>query len=143
MALPILGALTLDAICRRPTTMCGIVVGIRLGWGVVLSTILILIANFSLKRLAWANATPWEGVGAGDTEESPPVAITRVRQWWRTPRSPDISVWKSENRTFTHAPLKVCEPPPPPSHMHGQGFDNDLRLSIGHINVWRGRLDHI
>jgi hypothetical protein len=44
MALPILGALTLDALCRRPTTMYGIVVGIRLGGGVVLSTILVLIS---------------------------------------------------------------------------------------------------
>jgi hypothetical protein len=44
MALPILGALTLDALCRSPTTMYRIVVGVRLGWGVVLSTILILIS---------------------------------------------------------------------------------------------------
>jgi hypothetical protein len=44
MALPILGALTMDAFFRRPTNMYGIVVGIRLGWGVVLSTILILIS---------------------------------------------------------------------------------------------------
>jgi hypothetical protein len=47
MALPILGALTHDALCRCPTTMYGIVVGVRFGWGVVLSTILISLKHFS------------------------------------------------------------------------------------------------
>jgi hypothetical protein len=44
MALPVLGAMTLAALCRRSTTMYGIVVGIRLGWGVAHSAILILIS---------------------------------------------------------------------------------------------------
>jgi hypothetical protein len=112
MALPILGALTLDALCRRPTTMYGIVVGVRLGRGSSSpQSSSSSLSNNSLKRLALANATPGEVVGAGDTEESPPVAVTRVRQWRRTPRSPDISAWKSENRTFTHAPLKATTIP--------------------------------